>query len=199
MPSYCQFQADPAEAFEAEAFLGSLTDAEHREFAAILRDDRRIASDWLQDHGCRITHHVFLPEDVVPAWLHAWRRGFLPLYSEVQLRHMLHGLETEDRNVLQGATCTPPPLQVVMDWPVEACDLTSYGFWMEGGTETTVAEVEEFFARTCFEADNLLGEPAGCRHWLNWYDEIPRDEMRDCMVREIRLDLEALFPETVGV
>jgi hypothetical protein len=49
----------------------------------------------------------------------------------------------------------------------------------------TVAEVEEFFARSCFQADQRLGEPAGCRRFLNWYDDTPRDEMRKELLAEI--------------
>jgi hypothetical protein len=42
-----------------------------------------------------------------------------------------------------------------------------YCAWQGDGLET-VAEVEEFFARVCFEADQVLGEPAACRWFLNW-------------------------------
>ena len=56
--------------------------------------------------------------------------------------------------------------------------------WQGDGLET-VAEVEEFFARVCFEADQVLGEPAACRWFLNWFDETPRDEMRRQLVAEV--------------
>jgi len=52
-----------------------------------------------------------------------------------------------------------------------------------------VAEVEEFFARACFEADQRLGEPAGCRWFLNWFDETPRDEMRRLLFAEVKHQL----------
>jgi hypothetical protein len=57
----------------------------------------------------------------------------------------------------------------------------------------TVAEVEEFFARVCFEADQRLGEPAACRWFLNWYDEAPRAEMRRLLLAEVNRAL-ALRP-----
>jgi hypothetical protein len=94
------------------------------------------------------------------------------------------GLVTDDPRLQQGATTTPPPLQCVQDWPVEgACGL-GYCGWQGEGLET-VAEVEEFFARMCFEIDNRLGEPAGCRWFLNWFDETPRDEMRRHLLVEV--------------
>ena len=49
----------------------------------------------------------------------------------------------------------------------------------------TVAEVEEFFARACFEADQCLGEPAACRWFLNWFDDTPRDEPRRQLLPEV--------------
>jgi hypothetical protein len=95
---------------------------------------------------------------------------------------------TDDPRLLQGATTTPPPLQCVQDWPVEAACVLGYCAWQGEGLET-VAEVEEFFARACFEADQLLGEPAACRWFLNWYDDTPRDEMRRLLLAEVNRTL----------
>jgi hypothetical protein len=65
----------------------------------------------------------------------------------------------------------------VQDWPVEGACALGYCGWVGDGLET-VGEVEEFFARMCFDVDQQLNELAGCRWWLNWFDETPRDEMR---------------------
>jgi hypothetical protein len=54
---------------------------------------------------------------------------------------------------------------------------------------STVGQVEEFFARCCFEADQRLGEPAACRWFLNAYDDWPRDEMRREMLAEVEREL----------
>jgi hypothetical protein len=59
----------------------------------------------------------------------------------------------------------------------------------------TVSEVEEFFARACFETDQRLGEPAACRWFLNWYDETPREEMRRQLLAEVNRSLAQLQPE----
>jgi hypothetical protein len=59
----------------------------------------------------------------------------------------------------------------------------------------TVAEVEEFFARACFETDQRLGEPAACRWFLNWYDETPREEMRRQLLAEVNRSLAHLQPQ----
>ncbi len=55
----------------------------------------------------------------------------------------------------------------------------------------TVGEVEEFFAHLCHECDMRLHEPAGCRWFLNYFDETPRPEMLRQLLPEIDLVLNA--------
>lgn len=74
------------------------------------------------------------------------------------------------------------------NWPVEAACPIGYAGWHGDGLDT-VGEVEEFFARACFEADRRMGEPAACRWLLNWIDDTPRDEMRVLLADEIDLEL----------
>src|SRR6516164_5702838 len=117
------------------------------------------------------------------SWRKVWRDGLAPLLSTPGLDSLGHALLCDDPRLLQGATTTPPPLPCVKDWPVEAACALGYCGW-RGDQLETVAEVEEFFARTCFETDQRLGEPAACRWFLNWFDETPRDEMRGLLVAE---------------
>jgi hypothetical protein len=119
------------------------------------------------------------------SWRYVWRNGVEPLLSVEGLEALRQGLTEDDSRLLQGATTTPPPLACVQDWPVEGACAVGYCGWVGDGLET-VAEVEEFFARMCFEIDQRLGEPAGCRWFLNWFDETPRPEMR----RELLLEVE---------
>ena len=118
------------------------------------------------------------------SWRKVWREGVSPLLSNEALEALRRGLVGDDARLIQGATTTPPPLQCVQDWPVEAACALGYCGWQGEGLET-VAEVEEFFARTCFEADQRLGEPAACRWFLNWFDETPREEMRRLFLPEL--------------
>jgi hypothetical protein len=118
------------------------------------------------------------------AWRKVWREGVTPLLSTTALEALRQALSTDDARLLQGATTTPPPLQCVQDWPVEAACALGFCGWQGEGLET-VAEVEEYFARMCFEIDQRLGEPAACRWFLNWFDETPRDEMRPLLVEEV--------------
>jgi hypothetical protein len=124
------------------------------------------------------------------SWQKVWREGAAPLLSTTALEALQKALTSDDARLLQGATTTPPPLQCVQDWPVEAACALGFCGWQGEGLET-VAEVEEFFARMCFEIDQRLGEPAACRWFLNWFDETPRDEMRPLLLAEVQRALQA--------
>jgi hypothetical protein len=118
------------------------------------------------------------------SWRKVWREGLAPLLSTKGLESLGRALANDDGRLLQGATTTPPPLQCVQDWPVEAACSIGFCGWQGEGLET-VAEVEEYFAQICFEVDQRLGEPAACRWFLNWFDETPRDEMRRLLGAEV--------------
>jgi hypothetical protein len=122
------------------------------------------------------------------SWRNVWRKGVAPLLSTESLEALRKALVSDDTRLVQGATTTPPPLQCVQDWPVEAACALGYCGWQGDGLET-VAEVEEYFARMCFEIDQLMGEPAACRWFLNWFDDTPRDEMRRELLVEVHRSL----------
>jgi hypothetical protein len=125
--------------------------------------------------------------DLLPLWKKAWRAA-APMMSDESLAALRGAVEGDDPKLIQGATSSPPPLQCVQDWPCEGACLLGYAGWKDG--LNTVGEVEEYFARMCYEIDLAMGEPAGCRHLLNWYDETPRNEMRSQLLAEINLELQ---------
>lgn len=45
-------------------------------------------------------------------------------------------------------------------------------------------------ARMCFEIDQRMGEPAGCRWFLNWWDETPRAKLFAQLLPEVELAIE---------
>lgn len=122
------------------------------------------------------------------SWKRVWREGVAPLLSDDALVALRDGLERDDPKLIQGATTTPPPLQCVQDWPVEAACALGYCGWQGEGLET-IAEVEEYFARMCYDIDARLYEVAGCRWFLNWFDETPRQEMRPDLLEEVRIEI----------
>jgi hypothetical protein len=125
-------------------------------------------------------------------WRKVWRDGLAPVVSTKGLLALKQALIRDDARLTQGATTTPPPMQCVLDWPVEGACVLGYCAWQGDGLET-VGEVEEFFAKACFEADQRLGEPAAVRYFLNWFDDTPRDEMRKLLLAEVNRTLAERF------
>ena len=124
----------------------------------------------------------------IETWRAVWRNGFALVLSTPGLEALVIALEADDSRLIQGATTTPPPLMCVQDWPVEAaCAIALCGWLGEG--KATVGEVQEHFAVACFNADQYVGDPAACRHYLNWFDDTPRDEMRRELLAEVRREL----------
>jgi hypothetical protein len=122
------------------------------------------------------------------SWKRCWREGFAPLLSTDHLEVLRLALVNDDSRLLQGVTTEPPPLQCVQDWPVAAACALGYCGWQGDGLRT-VAEVEGFFAKCCLAADQRLDEPAGCRWFLNWFDDTPRQEMRAELLAEVECTL----------
>lgn len=131
------------------------------------------------------------------SWRNVWRKGVAPLLSLESLEALRQGLVNDDPRLVQGATTTPPPLQCVQDWPVEAACALGYCGWHGDGLET-VGEVEEYFARMCFEIDQQMGEPASCRWFLNWYDDSTREEMRRELLTEVHRTMAERFSDEDG-
>lgn len=129
------------------------------------------------------------------SWQKVWREGFAPVLPTAGLQSLRKALRDDDGRLLQGATTTPPPMMCVQDWPVEATCAVGFCAW-QGEELETVGEVEEFFARACFEADQRLGEPAACRYFLNWFDDTPRDTMRRLLLEEVERVLAERIPVT---
>ncbi len=128
------------------------------------------------------------------SWREVWRDGLAPVLSTAGLEALGSGLKGGDERILQGTTTRPPPVQCVGDWPVEAACVIGYCGW-RGERLETVAEVEDYFKRTCFEIDRRLNEPGACRWFLNWYDDTPWDEMRRLLAAEV----DRVLVERLGV
>jgi hypothetical protein len=123
-------------------------------------------------------------------WQDVFRLGIAPQLPTAGLVALRTALAGNDKRLLQGATTMPPPLQCVQTWPCEAADAIGYCHaFTDNVTLKQVAEVEEFFAKVCFECDQALGEPAACRWFLNFFDESPRAEMIVALLPEVDAEL----------
>lgn len=141
------------------------------------------------------------------SWEKVWQVA-APMLPTRGLERLLLALRDDDPRLIQQATTSPPPLACVQDWPCEGACLLGYPFAFEDGdagaevaasfasnvtkvypSTKTVGEVELQFARMCFDIDTALGEPAAVRYLLNWFDETPRDEMRQKMLPLVEAEL----------
>src|SRR5262249_1629855 len=109
-------------------------------------------------------------------WRKVWREGLAPQISTKGLEALERGLLQNDDRLLQGATTSPPALDVMADCEVEAGCALCYCSW-QGDGRRTIAEVVQEFDRLCKAADAALGEPGGCRWFLDWFDLTPRGEV----------------------
>ncbi len=143
------------------------------------------------------------------SWELVWNAA-APLLPTRGLERLRTALLEDDPRLLQGSTTSPPPLVCCQDWQCEGACLLGYPFAFEEeegdlpkdpeiGCQSpmqhkpgvrTVGEVEENFARVCFELDQALGEPAACRLLLNWFDETPRERMRAALTPCVEAELE---------
>ncbi len=126
-------------------------------------------------------------------WRNVWQNGFAPALSAAGLIALRDALRGDDARLTQGSTTTPPPLLSVQDWPCEGACALGFCGW-QGEELETVGQVEEYFAKCCFEADQRLGEPAACRHFLNWFDDTPREQMRIALLHEVEKTLATRVP-----
>jgi hypothetical protein len=121
-------------------------------------------------------------------WRNVWRAGLAPLLSAAELEALRQALARDDARLIQHATCNPPPSEIFREEEIEGACALGFCGWRADGFQT-VGEVEAFFIRTCVAADEALGEPAACRHFLNWFDETPRADMRRQLLQEVHREL----------
>lgn len=117
-------------------------------------------------------------------WRRVWRLGLAPHLSETGLHALRAALLHNDDRLLQGASTSPPALDVLAECEVEAACALCYCAWRGDGC-TSVGEVAREFERLCLAADQALGEPGGVRAFLDWYDLTPRGEVRRLLREEV--------------
>ncbi len=117
-------------------------------------------------------------------WRRIWREGIAPQLSRAALLALQSALRRDDRRLLQGVVTAPPPLEANGSCGVVGgCAIGLCGWLGEGHAH--VDAVEAYFTRICAAADAALGEPAACRFFLNWFDDVPRAEMRRDLLPEV--------------
>lgn len=121
-------------------------------------------------------------------WKRVWRNGFAPLFPEEALEALKVGLAENDPKLIQGQTTFPLPTPQYSGWVCEGADAVAYGYW-RSGLLGTVGDIEDRFAALCFEVDQRLGGMNECRHFLNWWDDVPRQEGVMALLSEVKFNL----------
>lgn len=126
-------------------------------------------------------------------WRSTFRDGFAPALSTAGLTALRNALRSDDPRLHQGSTTLPTSNAVCGSYPCEGACALGFCGWQGAGL-ASIGEVEEFFSRACWEADQRLGETAACRWFLNWFDDAPRAEMRRDLLAEVELALALRHP-----
>ncbi len=111
-------------------------------------------------------------------WRVVFREGIAPQMPTEALEALRHGLLTYDVRLRPGAT-----VQGFGPGPTYACAI-GYGAWM-GMRLTTADGVQEFFEGVCRRADEALGQPGACRHFIQWFDERRREVVFPQLLAEV--------------
>ena len=117
-------------------------------------------------------------------WQRVWRVGIAPLLSPTALSALAAALRSDDPRLVQGATTDPMPIAIFASLPVEGACAVSFGLWQGHGLDR-VGTLHQAFRRLCRSADDLLDESLATTAFINWFDETPRDEMRQLLLAEI--------------
>jgi hypothetical protein len=122
------------------------------------------------------------------AWQKSWREGIAPQLWTAGLRALQRALKTDDPALRQGVTVDPSEMPETEGKPVSAACAIGFAGWKGDGLQT-VTEVEEFFARTVWQATQATGDPLAAKWFVNWHDETPREEMRRELLTEVNREL----------
>lgn len=120
------------------------------------------------------------------SWRKVWRTGFAPLIRTEGLEALRKALFEDDPRIVQDEIAIPPADN--QDLPIQRADAITFCGW-QGSGHDTVGAAEEYFALLTFQVDQSIGEPAGCRWFLNWYEDTPREQMRVELLAEVELEL----------
>lgn len=99
-----------------------------------------------------------------------FREGFAPLLSTADLIALRDAASGDDPRLIQGVTAKP---MLGLAPCSGACAIGFVGL-THGITE--VEDVCDFFAQMCYAIDDRVGEPAGCRYFIGWYDSASRHD-----------------------
>ena len=130
---------------------------------------------------------------IMEKWRRVWRTSIAPRISRDGLTALQDALRRDDVRLIQGSICSPPALDSLRDCEVNAACAIGFCGWQGDGL-ANVGEIEDYFQQICDAADLDFDEPAVCRYFLHWFDDVPRSEMRRELLGEVTLALQGHLP-----
>lgn len=125
-------------------------------------------------------------------WQRIWRVGLAPQLPTEGLEALRQALVKDDPRLLQQFTTNLPPVKSLKNSKIEGACALGYCAWQGEGLKR-LGQVLDRFERICTAADEAVGELAACDHFLNWFDQTPRQEMRRRLLAEVQLALSQRF------
>ena len=116
-------------------------------------------------------------------WRYAWRNGFAPQFSSLQLESLRHALAEDDKSLIQGAITRPSYGREASADCASGC-LVAHAF-MPG----TVRDVMIQFQEACYIARAALHATGSTNDLLHWFDQEPRLAVRANLLVEVDAEL----------
>ena len=123
-------------------------------------------------------------------WKQVWRNGISPALTTKELVILQKGLISDDPKLIQGKTInifveheSEAPVRVI-----GACALAYCG-WIGSNLET-MTDVLQTFNDTCTRIAIHLKTTIGFIPFVKWFDNTPREQMRQELLEEVNIELE---------
>lgn len=110
-----------------------------------------------------------------------WKNYILPALPKEALKKLFDAATADDGRLIRGINYFPPPSRPRSK--ITHCDIVGFAF-VNFGT-TTVEELGQKWGNFMLSVGDKLGNPHDLRHFLNWYDDSPREVVLDTLAKSI--------------
>jgi hypothetical protein len=115
-------------------------------------------------------------------WRRVFREGIAPQLPLPALEALRLGLLRNDPRLRPGSTVeegwTAAGIRII-----QGCAI-GYGGW-KGVRLQSAQDVERFFSEVCSAANEALGDPAACGHFIGWFDNNRREIVFPALLSEV--------------
>ena len=129
-----------------------------------------------------------LCEVKLPDWQHVFRHGLAPILSTAELLALATGLREDDPDIIQGDSTFPSPLTCNDGLKIQAGCGLCYAVW-RGRELETIGDVYNAFLDVLGEANARLGNAGECGHFVRWFDEGDREQVRTELLAEVEREI----------